>query len=178
MRRIVWDCETKNSPTKVGWQNFQSMGVQMCCIYDYELDEYRVYTDENKDEFLELYYHNWKVVLIGYNSKQFDKNLIDKCWRDPVQQTHASHFDIYHEICVANSNRFSKGKLDDVARLTIGENKLPIDFSNASFVHKLNYCLRDVWVTKRLFDYVLRHKGVVTPEGFCRFLRSEGLSIV
>jgi hypothetical protein len=177
VKRVVWDCETINSPPSVGWKNFKDQGVEMCCIYDYELDEYKVYNKDNYEEFMENYFYNWRVVLIGYNSEAFDFNLVKECWGDNRPGTYATNLDLYKEICDGMNTKFAKGKLDEVANLTLNERKASIDFNNSSFVKKLNYCLRDVWLTKRLFEYARRHNGLFTPDGWVTFMKSGGMAL-
>lgn len=100
-------------------------------------------------------------MLIGYNSDHFDIPLLNKYY--PGDLTRIKSLDLMREIQTSLGRRL---KLDSVAEATLGEKKSAsgtqsLKWWKAGEVEKVrSYCLKDVEITRKLFDYALEHGTV------------------
>lgn len=171
MRNVIWDCET----TPLAWRrekgkkvlDFKAIKLKLLVVYDYTSQDIRVYGESNIDDFLTEYFCNYHVHLIGFNSKAFDKNVIINNFTDKLLDMEnvprASHWDLLEVIRESVGQPFFKGKLDDYARATLHEKKLTVNYETSKVFDLVNYCIQDVMLTKRLFDFVLKDGGIYHP---------------
>ena len=57
-----------------GWEDYGGMGISVVTAYDFVDRAYRVFLQDNLDELRTLI--NSRHVLIGFNSKRFDNNVL------------------------------------------------------------------------------------------------------
>ncbi len=156
MKKIVFDIETKNSFAEVGSRKSTALDISLLVVYDYETDEYTSYMEE---DFPKL----WKVLentdlLIGFNSDGFDVPLLNKYY--PGDLTKIKSLDILEKFRQVAGMRIG---LDAIALATLGVGKTAKGLDAVTWwkegkIDKIReYCIGDVKVTKRIYDYVREH---------------------
>jgi DEAD/DEAH box helicase domain-containing protein len=164
MHNIVFDIETKNSFRDAGSRNAEDLDISVLAIYDSKTDEYSSFL---QDELKKL----WPIIesadsLIGYNSNHFDIPLLNKYY--PGDLTQIKSVDLLEAIHKSLGRRI---KLDDVAKATLGEEKSghglqAVTWWKQGEIEKLRkYCIQDVRVTKRIYDYAMKHGKLKYPDG-------------
>lgn len=164
MRKIVFDIETKNTFREVGSREAEDLDISLLAIYDSKTDEYSSFLEDDLQEL-------WPILesadsLIGYNSDHFDIPLLNKYY--PGDLTKLKSVDLMKEIQNSLGRRL---KLDDVAKATLGEQKSghglqAITWWKEGKVDKVRkYCIQDVKVTKRVYDYAMENEHIKYPEG-------------
>ncbi len=164
MRKIVFDIETRNIFSDVGKNDPSLLDISLVGIYDSETKEYSSYLVEELPKL-------WPIleradVLIGYNSDHFDIPLLDKYY--PGDLTKIKSLDLMKEIKDVTGRRF---KLDHIAEGTLGVNKSghglqAITWWKQGEIEKIRqYCLDDVKITKKLYDYALKNKKLKYKDG-------------
>ncbi len=156
MRKITFDIETTGTFADAGSSNPADLDIAVVALHDSETNEYSYYL---KEDFPKL----WKILehtdmLIGYNSDHFDIPLLNKYF--PGELTHIKSLDILKEIYTSLGRRL---KLDTVAEATLGESKSANGLQSIRWwkegeIQKVcDYCVQDVKVTKRVYDFALKH---------------------
>jgi DEAD/DEAH box helicase domain-containing protein len=164
MRKIVFDIETKNTFRDVGSREAVDLDIALLAIHDSKTDEYLTFLQE---DFPKL----WPILesagsLIGYNSNHFDIPLLNKYY--PGDLTQIKSVDIMKSIQDSLGRRI---KLDDVAQATLGEKKSghglqAITWWKNGEIDKIReYCIQDVRVTKRIYDYALKNGHLKYTQG-------------
>ena len=154
MRIVTFDIETANWMSDTGSGDPAELTIALVGIHDSESD---VYTSYVKSELPKL----WPVlertdILVGYNSEHFDIPLLNKYY--PGNLTKIKSVDLMKEVYAVLGRRL---KLDSLAEATLGEKKIAsgpqsLQWWRAGEVEKVReYCLKDVEITKRLFDTAL-----------------------
>jgi RNase_H superfamily len=180
---IVYDLEIiKAIPTKEpriegieyckGWQDHANMGVSVIGAYDFEADRYRVFTQDNWSEFVDLFHSG--ATMAGFNSIPFDNavlkasgivdipeeqscDLLREIWKTaglgPVFQ-YPSHAG-YSLDAVAKANGL-QGKTGNGALA-------PVDWQRGEIGKVIDYCLMDVAITAKLIKLVIAQGELRSP---------------
>lgn len=159
MRTVVFDIETANWMSDIGSSDPADLTIALVGIWDSETDRYSSYLEHE----LPLL---WPIlertdILVGYNSDHFDVPLLNKYY--PGDLTKIKSLDLMNEVYKAVGRRL---KLDVLAEGTLGVRKIgnggqSLQWWRAGDVEKVReYCLKDVEITKRLFDAAMQ-KGLV-----------------
>lgn len=154
MRVVTFDIETANWITDTGTSNPADLSIAIVCIHDSETDSYSSYLETELQQL-------WPIlertdVLVGYNSDHFDIPLLNKYY--PGDLTRIKSLDIMAEVHKVFGRRL---RLDAIADGTLGVKKIghgsqSVQWWKAGEVDKVRqYCLKDVELTKRLFDHAL-----------------------
>ena len=156
MKGMVFDIETSdvfNNERK----NPEDLSLAVVAVYSYPDDTYEAYTQETLPDL-------WNLMrsvdtLIGFNNNHFDTPLLNKY--APMDITKE-----YRSIDILESVRQSLGRrirLDWIAEGTLGEKKSgdglqSVEWWKNGEVEKVKrYCIDDVRITKRVFDYAFKH---------------------
>lgn len=188
---LIYDCEIiKAIPPKVaamrlpdieyclGWEDLTGMGISVIGAYDYEEDRYRVFCEDNFDEFQALVEHHDRIV--GFNSLKFDNRL---CAANGLMVPDEKSYDLLVEIWLAAGlgphfvypTHIGYG-LDACAAANFAEHKTgngalaPIHWQHGQTGKVIDYCLQDVRLTKRLLDLVLHNGNIINPKDFAQTL--------
>jgi len=164
MRKIVFDVETKNFFSDIGKNDPALLDIALVAIYDSLNDSYSSYLEE---DFAKL----WPILeradmLIGFNSDHFDIPLLNKYY--PGDLTKIKSLDILKEIKETYGRRM---RLDQLAEGTLGKNKSghgsdAMDWWKAGDIEKVRaYCIKDVELTKELYDYAIINNKLIFKEG-------------
>lgn len=151
------------------WTDFQSMGIACIGAYDYQTDLFRVFLKDNMIDFITLI--NSRKWLVGYNNTNFDDKILFA-----YDIPHPKTWDLLRAIWTARGDdpdrpRFKGTGLNDVSMA----NNLPgkygdgmqaaLNWQMGNFGQTIDYCLRDVWLTKKLIDICVNEGNIVDAEG-------------
>lgn len=163
MRTVVFDIETANWLTDTGSSDVTALSIAIVCIHDSETDTYSSYLESELPKL-------WPIlertdILVGYNSDHFDIPLLNKYY--PGDLTRIKSLDIMKEVYGVLGRRL---RLDAIADGTLGVKKIgnggqSLQWWKQGEIDKVRtYCLKDVEITKRIFDHALEKGGVKYKE--------------
>ncbi len=130
------------------------LGISVVAIYDYATNQGAVFTESELNKLYPILEKS--SYIIGYNIRSFDLPVLQAYYPGKVEVF--SLLDILDEIKEKIGRRIG---LNDVAAATLNEKKtghglMAIDyFKEGKWDELKKYCLDDVMVTKKLFDYGL-----------------------
>jgi hypothetical protein len=171
---IPSDREVQLSDIKycAGWKDFEGMGISCIGAYDYASDRTRIFCKDNLDEFESLIEKS--ECLISFNGNRFDipllaasgiivppnksYDLLEEIWRAVGAPTEG--FTDMHR-------GFSLGQMSETnfrGYKTAHGGLAPINWQRGKIGNVIDYCLNDVWLTKRLTDKVIRTGWLVSPK--------------
>lgn len=164
MRKIVFDIETRNSPSDFGKWDPTLLNISIIAIHDSATDSYSTY---GEDELYKL----WPILeradmIIGFNSDHFDIPLLNKYY--PGDLYKIKSLDILKEIRQAYGRRM---KLDQLAEGTLGRKKSghgleALKWWKDGEIEKIKkYCTDDVRITKDIYDYARANNKLHFKEG-------------
>ncbi len=164
MAPLVFDIETKNTFFDVGENDPSKLDISIVGIYDFATNTLKSFQEhELKD--LWPYIEN-ADSLIGYNSDHFDIPLLNKYY--PGDLTKIKSIDLMKTIQKTLGRRI---KLQDVASSTLGISKggNGLDaitwWKNGEIDKIIEYCLKDVSITRDLYNHMKENKKVSIPDG-------------
>ena len=177
---LIYDCEIVRAIPKKGepridgieycegWRDFANMGISVICAYDYADAEYRVFCRDNWAQFAALAPER---NIVSFNGRAFDDRLCEASGL-----AIATHYDILVETWAAAglgpefSFRTHAGYgLDALGRANhiggkSGHGALaPVQWQRGEIGAVIDYCLRDVMITKRLLDEIIGTRKLTSP---------------
>jgi DEAD/DEAH box helicase domain-containing protein len=164
MRFIVFDLETQDIFADTGTNDPAALHISVGSFYDSATDTYTTLT---VDELAQA----WPILegadaLVGYNSNHFDIPLLNKYY--PGDLTQIKSIDLLEAIRLSLGRRL---RLDSIAEATIGAKKSAhglqaVRWWKEGKIDEIKkYCEQDVRVTKKIFDYALKHGHVKFKDG-------------
>lgn len=164
MRYIIFDLETQNIFHDVGSTDPAALDISVASFYD---SESNTYTTVSVDELQSV----WPIVekadaLVGYNSNHFDIPILNKYY--PGDLTTIKSIDLLEEIKKSLGRRL---RLSSVAEATVQAKKSADGLQAVRWWREgkideiKKYCEQDVRVTKKIFDYALKHGHVKFKDG-------------
>jgi len=161
-RVIVFDIETIPQP---GATSFDALtqDITVVGIHDSKSGTYRCFEVEELPEL-------WKIleqsdILVGYNSDHFDIPVLNRYY--PGDLTLLKSVDILKEIARVLGRRV---RLNAVATGTLGAKKSGDGLEAQEWWRQgekekvKSYCLKDVELTKKIFDFALENSAVKYEE--------------
>ena len=153
-RKIAFfDIETQRLAQEVGgWENKHLMRLSVGVIYDSAEDEYLVFfEDQVADLIKKLKEYD---LVVGFNIKNFDYAVLQPYTASSLKQIPT--FDILEYI----HNKFGfRVSLDLLAKYTLEDSKMADGimavkwFRNGEMEKVVEYCKKDVDITRRLFEF-------------------------
>ncbi len=190
MRLLIYDCEiakaiySPKEPTIPGilycggWRDFSGMGISCVGAWDSESDQYHVFQEDNRAEFAELVRD--ADLVCGFNSLAFDNTLVDAQWKFtiPAHKTYDLLVEVwraaglgptYQHPSHAGYGLDALAKANGLAGKTGTGGLAPVLWQQGKFGTVIDYCLRDVWLTRQLIRMVQasgtlncpKHSGVL-----------------
>jgi DEAD/DEAH box helicase domain-containing protein len=161
MRVVTFDIETANWLSE--GSGMADLNIAIACIHDSETDSYSSYLESELPKL-------WPILertdmLVGYNSDHFDVPLLNKYY--PGDLTKIKSLDLMVEVQKVLGRRL---RLDAISEGTLGIKKSgsgsqSLQWWRAGEIDKVRqYCLKDVEITKRIYDYALQKGGVKYKE--------------
>jgi len=183
-KMIVYDIEIinaippKNGGERVagvrycdGWHDLFNMGISVICAYDSKEDEYRVFLQDNFDQFQRLVERD--MLVAGFNSISFD----DRVCRDNGIYVD-TRFDLLRATYSAlgldpwpseYTEEYKGRSLDAMARANglnpkTGSGALaPVLWQQGKLGTVIDYCLHDVEITRCLLDRIDINGCLIDP---------------
>ena len=155
MRIVTFDIET-TGPLGSGPRALDELELTICCIHDSQTDSYDSFLKEDLPRLWKILEHT--DALVGYNSDHFDIPILNKYY--PGDLSKIRSIDLLKEISNVLGRRV---RLDAVAEGTLGAKKngsgiQAMQWWKSGEIDKLReYCLHDVEITKKVFDYALQN---------------------
>jgi DEAD/DEAH box helicase domain-containing protein len=166
IRYVVFDIETSNTFQEVGSSDPAKLDIALVGVYDSGTDSYDSFL---QDDFPRL----WSLLeqidmIIGFNSEHFDLPLLNKYY--PGDLAKIPHLDLLTKVQEVLGHRL---RLQSLAEGTLkakkgGSGLESITWWKNGEVEKVRkYCLKDVELTKKIFDYA-RTNGALKYNDFGR----------
>lgn len=167
-QRIAFlDLETQKLAYEVGgWHNTHLMRVSVAVLYDTLIKKFLVFREHEIDEMIKLLTEY--ELIVGFNIKRFDYGVLAPY--STINLHELPTFDILEDIEKILGFRLS---LDHLAAATLGATKIADGiqavkwFREERWKELIQYCIRDVELTRDLFFFGLRH-------GYLRFMERKG----
>ncbi len=169
---IVFDIETKNFFTDegVGWNNFDALQISVVSFYSYNLNQYFCF-EENELKDMVDFFRSGKS-LVGFSINRYDIPVLNIYFqkmnlRPRMNLWQKERIDLLEEVEKIAGQRISLSKLSEV---NLGEKKehsgkeAPLLYASGQIDELKKYCLKDVELTKRLFDLYLNQKQLILPD--------------
>lgn len=156
-----------------GWHDHANMGISVLGVYDYLEGRYRVFTEDNRDQWAQLLER--KPVAVGFNSIPFDNAVLEASgWACP-DESHS--YDILRELWAASGlgpafafpSHAGFGldvtciKNDKPGKTGNGA-LAPVLWQRGQIGTVIDYCLTDVHRTKLLLDRIINAGGLYSPK--------------
>jgi len=154
--RIVLDLETQKSFQEVEGRQPALLKISVVGIYQYATGQYRTFLEQDLGELEQLL--RATKLLIGFNIRRFDLEVLTPYLTTPLGPLPV--LDLMDEVTRLLGHRVS---LDSLAGATLGQKKSgsgldALRFFKAGQWEELKaYCLKDVELTKALYEYGLTH---------------------
>ncbi len=169
MNTLVFDIETSNFFTDVGRYNFGALDISAVGLYSYAEDKYACFAGEDIKEGLRLLGEG--DTLVGFGISRYDIPVLNhhysKLLSGGLNFFHKNRVDLLDEIELVTGRRVSLNRL---AQANLGQGKLAHDGSEAIDLYKAGkieelkaYCLKDVELTKLLYDMYRDQKCFLIP---------------
>lgn len=165
-KRIVLDLETKRTFDEVGGRNaLDKLGISVVGIYEYATDTYTCYLENDFGQLQNLLID--ASLIIGFNHIAFDMPVLQPYLSVDVKKLPC--FDIMLSIQEKIGHRIG---LDAVATATLGIGKIATGLDAIKYYKEgrwdelKKYCLKDVEVTKKVFDHGLKNKKICFKSKF------------
>lgn len=147
---VILDLETKHTFRE--FDDAKKLGISVVAIYNYSDKQGIVFTEKELPKLYPILEN--ASYIVGYNIRSFDMQVLQAYY--PGDTTKLPVFDILDDIKTIIGRRIG---LNDAAAATLNEKKsghglMAIDYYKEGKWDELKkYCLDDVMVTKKLFDY-------------------------
>lgn len=162
--KLVFDLETKKTFQEVGGQRAADrLGISLVGVYSYERQQFKTFREAELGEL-----GRWMAeaeLIIGFNSKAFDNAVLQPYLS--LDLSRLPHLDILEQVTASLGHRL---KLDTLAQGTLLEEKAgdgldAILYYQRGEWDKLEYyCLKDVQITRDLYEYGQRHSQLWFPD--------------
>ena len=150
---VIFDLETKKEFAEVGGREHpELLGVSVLCAYSYHHDKYFIFEEHELSQFENILKDAGLVV--GFNIRGFDLPVLQ-----PYMRTDLKKINLLDMMDgVVNAVGFRVG-LDNLVKTTLGLAKVAdglqaLDWFRSGRIQEVkDYCLKDVEVTKELYEY-------------------------
>lgn len=188
-KTLIWDIEILNAiPERDGSRPYEAEGIKyaggfldhanlgIACIgvWDYVSEMPMVFCADNLDEFVKM--ADSYDVVVGFNSINFDSRVLYAA--NVGFSVSGTQYDILRELWISdgldpeNFNPRTHGGygLDACSQVNFGIGKsgngamAPVDWQRGKIGSVISYCLRDVMLTKALFDQIWKGVEIKNPK--------------
>jgi DEAD/DEAH box helicase domain-containing protein len=169
MDTLVFDIETSNffTDADVGWDNFEALKISVVCAYSYDQDKYFSFEEHEMNELAELF--RTAKTIVGFCSNRYDVPVLNNYFLKfgvKVNLWQKDRVDLLEIIESATGHRISLSRL---AESNLGVKKDMHGsaagqlFRDGKMDELKAYCLKDVKLTKDLYDIFLKNRAFMVP---------------
>lgn len=188
---LVYDLEirkaipSKDAPAEpgieycAGWGDHKNMGISVLCAYDYVEDRYRVFCEDNMQEFKALC--EKRNCLVSFNGIGFDNKVLSE---NGIVLPVEACYDILVEVWKGDNlepmfkypTHIGYG-LDAISQANFGDSKsgngalAPMLWQRGDIGSVIDYCIKDVKLTKKLLDHIIVHGEIKSPKDNGKIIR-------
>ena len=162
MNIVYFDLETQKLFQDVGGRaNIHKLLLAVAVTYSTEKGDYTVYLEEDVNALIDEL--TSADVVIGFNTKAFDYVVLSPYVKEGVSLWKIKSVDMMEHILEALGFRVS---LNSLAAATLGETKSADGLQSVRWYREgkidkvIEYCKKDVEVTKKLYEYGAEHSFV------------------
>lgn len=155
-----------------GWSDFANMGVAIVGCYDYKTDRYRVFCEDNLLDFKLLVFSSECVV--GFNNNRFDNRVLEAAGvQIPAEKSYDILEEIWRSLDLGTEFRpetHGGYGLEALVRANFQTAKTgngalaPIQWQRGLIGSVVDYCLHDVYLTRKLLDRIIRCGALANPK--------------
>lgn len=167
---LVFDIETSNFFTdpEVGWNNFEALKISVVGVYSYLEDKYFCFEESEMEEMAEMFGRARQII--GFSSHHYDIPVLNVYFSklsSRLDLWQKERFDLAERIEAATGRRISLSRL---AEANLGEKKdrqgseAITLFKEGRMEELKKYCLKDVRLTKELYDLYQRQNFLYMPD--------------
>lgn len=173
MNAFTFDLETKNLAAEIGgWDAPPAdFGITTCVGWSGATGRPHIFGDSREDlgrltALLEAH-----DAVLSFNGVNFDLPIIEGIWGEKVHVKH--HLDLLQLIWEASGTTGHRGgyRLTECCERSLGieksgESAMAPELARQGEWNKLiDYCLNDVFITRKLFIFAQENGGIISPEG-------------
>lgn len=165
-KRIILDLETKRTFDEVGSRNaLDKLGISVVGLYEYETDTYRTFFESELGLLQNILID--ASLVIGFNHVHFDLPVLKPYLSIDIKALPT--FDIMADLEEKIGHRIG---LDAIAQATLGVSKIATGLDAIRYYHEKKwdklkeYCLKDVQVTKDIYEYGLKNRRILYRSKF------------
>lgn len=155
-----------------GWHDHENMGISCIGVYDYTECRYRVFLKDNFDELKKLI--SQKDIIVGFNNIGFDNKVMVHHGFEGLDE---KSYDILQQIWIGAGleDHFvypthTGYGLDAVCSTNFNYQKTghgalaPVQWQQGKYGTVIDYCLNDIYLTKKLLDHIIHHGCIKSPK--------------
>lgn len=169
MDTLVFDIETSNffTDADVGWDNFEALKISVVVVYSYDEDKYFTFEEHEMPALAELF--RSAKTIVGFCSNRYDVPVLNNYFLkfgEKVNLWQKDRVDLLEIIESATGHRISLSRL---AESNLGVKKDMHGsaagqlFREGKMDELKAYCLKDVKLTKELYDMYLKDRAFMVP---------------
>jgi DEAD/DEAH box helicase domain-containing protein len=181
MDTLVFDIETQNFFTDpgVGWDNFEALRISAVGVYSYDRDEYMCFEESEMEKAAELFRGSERII--GFSSNRYDVPVLHLYFQkladgQRVNLWEKDRVDLLEKIEQIAGYRVSLSKLA-MANLGVGKERHGSEaiglYQRGEIAELKKYCLRDVELTKQLYDRYRNEQYLLVPDKTGEVVRLE-----
>ena len=172
----MFDIETQNFFTdpEVGWDNFEALKISVVGVYSYDRDEYLVFKESEMLALAELFAKAGRIV--GFSMNRYDVPVLNHYFQKLGKLADGSfaqnlwkmeRVDLLDEIELVLRGRVSLSRLAE-ANLGVKKDRHGSEaimlYREGRMDELKEYCLKDVHLTKELFDLSRKQNFLMVPD--------------
>jgi DEAD/DEAH box helicase domain-containing protein len=174
MHYLVVDTEIekeipKNEAGKLDWNSARTGKCGLACavVYDSETDRYHVYDKHSLDQL--VFHLRTADMVVSFNGDGFDFPLLEALYKDDLDIFVS--YDILQAVWDILGKKTKGYKLADIVFRTLGLDKTgdgasaPKLWQEGRVAEVIDYCINDVYITKKLFEHIIEHGWIVDIDG-------------
>jgi DEAD/DEAH box helicase domain-containing protein len=172
MDTLVFDIETQNFFTDpgVGWDNFAALKISVVGVYSYDRDEYFTFEENEMEKLAELFAGAKRII--GFSMNRYDVPVLNNYFQKLRGKTAAlnlwekERIDLLEEIELIMRQKISLSRLAE-ANLGVKKDRKGSEaialYRDGKMDELKEYCLKDVQLTKELYDLSRRQNFLMVP---------------
>lgn len=170
MDTLVFDIETSNFFTDpgVGWDNFEALKISVVGVYSYLQDKYFMFEAHEMNELAALF--RGAQVVVGFSSNRYDVPVLNNYFRNfgvGVNLWQKERVDLLELVESATGHRISLSRLAE-SNLGVKKDHHGSEagelFRQKRMEELKEYCLKDVRLTKELYDVFRKDRAFLVPD--------------